>query len=168
MRPNEVAARLSKSRDPAETVRLLHEFAHIGGPDHATIVARFLDSRDSPFVARQALETLTSWGLATEFRSNILEFLRGVEWDTVTGGYVRLVAATAAGQILSEGPDPQLTRALLEIVEDSEADTVLRDAAYTGLLLGSGVPPDRLPSAARLHGRKSYDQTVLDRARAQS
>lgn len=133
-----VADRLADNPE-SDVYELLYVLTRSGVRSYEGIVARFLDYRSDPMVARLALQSLcTFWGLTERYIDTVREFLRGVDWDVF--GEVRQVAITAAGEFLSEHRRDDLLRELLRLSGVENSDTIERRIAVEALARSLGEP----------------------------
>lgn len=159
---NSIAANLERGGSAADTYTLLHALGHAGDASYAPVVERYLESPNDPLLAWLALQILCGyWGIAEQYRDHLLRFIHGVTWDVLQGRNVQQLAATDAGELAARSGDREIISALHRLALDITVGDVTRDAAYTGLLLARGATRRDLPSFARIHGRATYDPTVL-------
>jgi len=121
----------------------LHILGLHDSASYRTIVEPFLHKKVVS-LAKLALWILcTYWDLAEDYADDVLNFLKGVEWDQIDE--IRITAATIAGKYLSRLPNKALLEALFTILENEQEDSILRQVAYISLLQAMGVPSLQLP-----------------------
>lgn len=145
---------------------LLHVLG-LGGPDerHRAILEEAMRSGQAPMLARLALQSLCRyWGEGARYKKDLVTFVRGVDWDE--DAEVRLAALAAAGELVRESHDRELTTLLLEMFDDSDLPTIIRESAYLALGRGVGKEWSELPSSARHFDLvRDVSEDVLQRAR---
>lgn len=134
--------------------------------EHRSLVESFLESSDYPMLARLALEILCDWwGLREQHQTQLLRFVKGVDWDLDDGGFVRLVAISQSGDYLRHRSDPHLDRALLDLYDDEYAsDVFLKGVAYAALARATGKAWNEIPRAHHGDWRPHIDQSVVQEA----
>ncbi|MEJ7567738.1 MAG: hypothetical protein WKF41_05675 [Gaiellaceae bacterium] len=107
-----------------------------GNPErYLSVVKRFLEYRQDPWLARVALEVITiDWKMTNDFLPTLYEFARGVPWDE--DGDVQTVALSAAGEYLRGNSDPILLGILIHVFEST--DELTSAEAYSGLARALG------------------------------
>ena len=129
------------------------------------LVEEFLHSPHEPMLARLALQILVDWwGLAMDYRGQLLSFLRGVDWDLADGGYVQLVAISSAGEIARDGDDHEVLRELLRLYDTGSSDLV-QGAAYAALARSFGKGWAEIPRPHSAAWRTKVDAKMLDNLR---
>ncbi|WP_405059846.1 hypothetical protein OG474_44950 [Kribbella sp. NBC_01505] len=114
-----VAGALRDDAMPGSAYSLIHILGRAQAVRHRELVAGFLQSPGDPDLARIALKSLCSyWGLTAEYLPQVIEFVRGVEWDEEPCS-VRPIAMSVLGAHLTDHPDPALTRLLLDVAAES-------------------------------------------------
>jgi hypothetical protein len=119
-----------------------------GAIQYRDIVARYLDARDNPMLARLALMILCQyWKLTTDYKDVLQAFLEKVEWDE--DGDVRVLAISITGSLLAFHQDNRLLKLLIKIFRDSTEPHLMREVAYCALAESLGKTPADLPRASR-------------------
>jgi hypothetical protein len=123
-------------------------YGSIDPEPYRALVERYLDARDDPWVVNVALWVLVGyWGPEEPYLDHLLAIINGVEW-TIPAEYVgiddaRGTALFFAGQYLAEHEHPRLLSAVLQVMEDSVADTpeadYLRESAELALNKAMGA-----------------------------
>lgn len=160
-----VAELLRERPDSRDAYTAIHILGRGWATDHRDLVESFLDSPDDPDLARIALTTLvTYWDLGSEYRAELREFIRGIEWDH--GDDVRLVALSAAGELVRKTGDGELVSDLLEVAEGVDEDVLIRDAAFDAIARAVGTGYNDLRRRSRLARDDPWAAGIVDRARA--
>ena len=103
------------------------------------LVSRFLDYREDPFVAALALEILCSfWDKTEKYSTEVLRFLRGVDWDEFRE--VRQIAITATGDYLRDRSDPVLLKEILLLAAPGNPESIERRIAVESVAVALGEP----------------------------
>jgi hypothetical protein len=158
-----VAEILAADEGGSDTYQLLYVIARSDVRAHEELVARFLDYREDPMVARLALQTLcTFWGLAGRYREQIERFIKGVDWDII--GDVRQVAMTAAGKFLREYRNHALLQELLRLTDPANTDKLERRIAIEAIAYALGDPiEDTLGSGKGTVELENWSENVVSR-----
>jgi hypothetical protein len=120
-----------------------------GGPEDAAIMEHYLDYPGDPMLTRLALQVLCNWwGLQREYRTELLRFVAGVKWDLEDGGYVRLVAISATGELARESHDRPAIAALMTVYASDGEPDAFRRAAYSALLRAAGKAWAEVPGVS--------------------
>jgi hypothetical protein len=128
-------AALRRDRTGPEADDLIWVLGYGNRLEARPLMDEYLQWRDRPDLAREALQVLTTtWGLTREYADAITRFVHGVDWDTEE--YIRLLAIDVADDLLDSRPE--LLRSLRDIAEDHESE-LFRDAACRALARGLGV-----------------------------
>lgn len=161
------AAELLETEAPtADTYDLLFVIGKANAKEFRPLVQRFLDSPSDPMLARISLQILCSWWRDYErCLEPMIGFVRGVDWDLSDGGYVRLVASTAAGEYLQGHTDPDLTRALLEVFDDRDASDIALETAYQALARSLGRSWKQVSSVSHRDWQRHIDADLIMEAR---
>lgn len=151
-----VAAELTSPVTQHDRYTLIHILGKAGRREYRAIIEGYLESPEDPMLAKIALETLCSyWNEAVSYRSQVLRFCRGVHWDTEDD--VKLIAISAAGEILRENQDEVLLTQLLHLCSPEQSNAVVPMAAESALLRAAGVEWHALPAVSRLRPVKLSD-----------
>ncbi len=146
---DEVAEALQAEKAGRDPYTLIHILGRSGAIRYRGLVERFLDCRSDPMLVRLALQVLCShWNLAAEYEDALVRFAEGVDWDGEEE--VRLVALSAAGELLRHGQSERLKHLLARVFTDSSASQMARQAAYFALARASGKAWRDLPPASRV------------------
>jgi hypothetical protein len=158
----EVARELVGNSRESDPYTLIHILGVSGATEYEPLVARFLNASFDPMLARIALQVLCShWGMASRYRDQVEKFVRGVEWDIDAD--VRIVALSAAGELLRERLGKSLLRLLVEIFTSSAERHIVRQAAYFALARAHGQDWAQLPPASRqIDLERDIDPRVLE------
>jgi hypothetical protein len=151
-----------RNRDPHTLLSIIGE---AGGSELATTVEPFLESQDDPMLAGLALFILTNrWGLASQYRAKLIDFVKGVAWDREDD--VRLTAIASSGEYLRERPDEEMLDELLAIAQNGREDGLLRQAALAALGRAVGMSWRQLPKVKDgVAPGSELAQEILRRAR---
>lgn len=153
------AALLASGHKSLDLYGLLYVIARTNARRHEGLVARCLENRDEPMVARLALQTLcTFWGVTSQYLDDLRRFLVGVEWDAF--GDLRQVAITAAGEYLAEGKDCSLLSELLNLSRPENDEALERRIATEALARAIGQPLRETIDSNK--GATSWDAWALD------
>lgn len=132
------------------------------------LLEKFLYYPSSSWISNAALEVLCkNWGYTLEYRKEIREFLKPMEWDKHS--YLRSSAFFLAPEILKKTQDKELLQLLLDIFDnDRQNDAYIRMRAYQAIALGMGVDLYALlkePGLEELIKTGKLDLSVIDKAR---
>ncbi|GEM_PF-2994540 len=126
-----------------------------GAHEQHTLIASFLDQRDSLLVSL-ALETLClEWRLTEEYLERVMNFSLGVPWDL--DGDLRNTAFYILGEYVGREKDGlecsrsdqvvrRTIRLLLKAFEDKNIDIAVRRGAYRALCSATRFAAQRIPS----------------------
>lgn len=159
------AEMLAATPNAEDRYDLLFVIGESNAVEHRDLVEGFLESSDDPMLARLALQILCDWGPVEPYRSTLLRFINGVAWDLEDGGYVRLVATSAAGEYLRGHRDAEVYRVLLDLYADQQASHLARGQAYVALARALGRSWNEIPRAHRDDWSLSVDPALLAEAR---
>lgn len=113
----EIAQAVSEDRAGRNLYRLLYAVSRAGGPIYEPLIAGYLIHPEEPEVSALAVQVLTGhWRVGTKYREQILELLGSPEWDEADDAFI--AAVSGAGEILRDGFDADLLRALLKLAEE--------------------------------------------------
>lgn len=161
---DEVAAALASGRvEPGGVYTAVHILGRAARASDEALIALFLDGRAGPMTARVALQGLcSSFGRAEEYREQLLEFVNWVPWDDHDD--VRLVAVSAAGELLRGSWDRAIWGALERTARDMAELTLTRTAALMALARAMGDEWSMLPDATVASVPDEWRAEVLGRA----
>lgn len=135
-----------------------------GATQYRSDVEDFLNCPDDPMLSRLALQVLCRyWGLAEDYASDILRFVKGLEWDEDED--VRIMAISCSDSLLALPQHRDLLAEVYRIATDPDEDHVARQAAYSALAISIGVAPSELPSPARFNIDTDIDPRILEDAK---
>ena len=136
----DIAARsLMANPESHSAYDLMYAIGKAEAIEHRALIESHLDDRADPMRARLALQILCNWwGLADEYRHEIFRFTKGVDWDLSDGGFVQLVAISAAGELLRSRDDSALLTELVSLY-DSGASDLVKGAAYSASMARYGL-----------------------------
>ena len=138
-----------------------------GDPRDAPLVEPYLDCPTDPMLSRLALQILCSWwGLHRAYRSDLLRFTVGVGWDIEDGGYVRLVALSAGGELAHDSGDPAMTAGLMAAYADVTNPDMVRSTAYSVLLRAAGKEWKDTPGVGSTAWRDDPDLKAIETLRS--
>jgi hypothetical protein len=137
-----------------------------GATQYRALVERFLDSPDDPMLARLALQILCNWwGPREDCRDHLDRFIEGVGWDLDDGGFVQLVAISAAGEHLRDREDPRLIQALLALYDDEQRPSLVREQAYIAIARAQGQPWNKVSGPGKGNWQEHVDADLINGAR---
>ncbi|WP_416980829.1 hypothetical protein [Streptomyces sp. T028] len=117
----EIAQAVSEGRAGRDLYRMLYAVARAGGPAYEPLVAGYLIHPEEPEVSALAVQVLTAhWRVGAKYREEILELLGSPEWDEDDDAFI--AAVSGAGEILHDGFDADLLRALLKLAEEGRGE----------------------------------------------
>lgn len=123
----EIAQAMSEGRAGRDLYRPLYAVARVGGPAYEPLIASYLIHPEDPEVSAFAVQVLTAhWRVGAKYREQILELLSSPEWDLSDDAF--MAAISGVGEILHDGFDAELLRALLKIAEEDDDDLMRRFA----------------------------------------
>lgn len=131
-----VAAELHKPNPEADPYSLLHILGRGEDASYKESVEPYLAGPDSMLAAKALLVLCADWGLAADYKKQLLAFMRGVAWDEDDDCWGSATLIT--GKYLSGHSDPELLRALIREFEanapgENGADKLRRWTAYIAL-----------------------------------
>ena len=158
-------ADLASSGNSDNLYVVLRALGLAGSSAHRRIMERYLLYPRNPIISALALKALCLWWrLAADYRTQLIEFMHGVDWDL--DGYLRLQIISITGEYLRGNKDPELLRIVLDIFSDPAEITLIRGAAYRSMLRSEGVEWRDMPSAAReLDLSEDVDEGIVARVR---
>lgn len=113
----EIARAVSEGRAGRDLFQPLYTAARAGGPAYESLVAGHLIHPEDPEVSALAVQVLTGhWRVGSKYREQILELQGSPEWDEDDDAFI--AAVSGAGEILHDGFDADLLRALLKLAEE--------------------------------------------------
>jgi hypothetical protein len=141
--------RMITSGEDGDLHTLMRILGKAGSPRYRKIMEPYLrDVGDSQLSALAVQVLCWSWGLAGEYRSELVSFLDGVGWDT--DGYVRLQAISTVGEYLRETADIELLQMIYSIFSNEGERPLVRSAAYFALCRSEKTEWKDIPPASRL------------------
>ncbi|MEM6706562.1 MAG: hypothetical protein AAF690_27865 [Acidobacteriota bacterium] len=159
MNLGEAERRLANPEVGDDPYKLLLLLGREGGPRYRRTVESFLQCEDDPMLARLALLILCRyWSMYDEYRSEILQFSRGVVWDDEDD--VRVLALACAGHLGREG-DVEALRLLARVFRQASESWVIRDIAYRALETAFGRDSSEQPPASRRLTSDDLDPEVV-------
>lgn len=157
-----VTARLA-AKPSRDAGRLLYVLGRSDLRDREELIAGYLEYPEDPDASATALSILCSqWGLTRKYRQNLLDALRGHDWDV--DEEVRLRAISAAEVHLKEAGDCEISAELVAIATSHEF-RAFEDAALTTLLRVDHVDFVRSLPPRGDHERAEWRSAMLDRVR---
>ncbi len=142
---------------------LIQSLGREGSPKYRKIVEPYLDDVGDPQLSALAVQVLCwSWGLASEYRSELVCFLHGVDWDAE--GYVRLQTISTVGEYLRENPDIELLQMIYSIFSNNRERPLIRGAAYTALCRSEKIEwKDIVPAPGQIDSSTEISREILER-----
>ncbi|MFD5759870.1 hypothetical protein ACFWAN_30810 [Streptomyces mirabilis] len=163
----EIARTISEGRAGRDLYRLLYAVARAGGPAYESLVAGYLIHPEDPEVSALAAQVLTGhWRVGAKYRKQILELLGSPEWDLDDDAF--MAAVSGAGQILHDGFDAELLRALLRLAEEGRGeynDDHMRRIAVEAIARALGASYAELTRLPEGVTRAEWSQGLLRAAR---
>jgi hypothetical protein len=161
-----VAGILAGDRGGPETYRLLYVLGRSRAYAYEELVARFLEYREDPMVARLALQILCSfWGRTDRYRDAVERFLDGVDWDYLRD--VREIAISAAGSFLAGHRDCGLLARLLRLSDPAHDHELERRFATEAIARAIGLTHQQITSRDSGDGgslsRDEWAETIRSR-----
>ncbi|WP_406353191.1 hypothetical protein OHB56_12230 [Streptomyces sp. NBC_01635] len=163
----QIAQAVPECRAGRELYQRLYAVARAGGPAYEPLIATYLIHPEDPEVSALAVQVLTGhWRVGMKYREQILELLGSPEWDTSDDAF--MAAVSGAGEILHDGFDAELLRALLKLAEERRGeynDDLMQCFAVAAIAraLGAGhAESTRLPEGVT---RAEWSQDLLRAAR---
>jgi hypothetical protein len=102
--------------------------------------------------------------LASDYRSELIGFMRGVDWDAE--GYVRLQTISTVGEYLRENSDIELLQMIYSIFSNDGERPLIRDAAYSALCRSEKMEwREMLPVPTMIGRCTEKGREVLERVR---
>lgn len=133
---------------------------------YRSIVEEYLDASEEPMLARLALQILADWwGPPNQYRDQIARFVDGVDWDLHDGSYVRLIAMSAAGELLRNHDDPGLLRGLLAVFDDADLPDLVREQSYSAIARAEGRSWAEIPGLGKPGWLDRVDVSIVAKAR---
>lgn len=158
---------LREHPDATDAYTAIHILGVSGTTSYRDLVEPFLNSPRDPQLARIAVSVLINhWGLGSEYREQLREFVHGVDWDGDED--VRHVALSAAGEFARTSGDPQLVADLLEIQDDPQERALTRDIAFDAVARAVGADYKELRRRSKLAPDDPWASSILERARART
>lgn len=128
------------------------------GPELADTIEPFIHCKDN-VLAYVALQVLcTDWNLTSRYVDDLIDFIRGVDWDIgdpdFPDRHVQGLAMSIGGRYVHQSKDPRVLDALFAAYEDivgrarlgNARDALHRDMPLLGLAAATGHPARRLRS----------------------
>jgi hypothetical protein len=137
-----------------------------GDERDAPLVEPYLGCPTDPMLSRLALQILCRWwGLHRAYRSELLRFSDGVAWDIEDGGYVRLVARSAGGELARDSSDPAMVAGLMAAYANQTNPDIVRSTAYSALLRAAGKEWKHTPGVSSSAWRDDPDLEAIETLR---
>jgi hypothetical protein len=134
----------------------------VGAREHEDLAARFIHYAPAPQVAALAINFLcVHWKLFHRYRPQVIEALRGIEWDLLDE--VKQAAISAAGEYLGSTCDPPLLEEVMNIAESHEVDLSGR-FAVEALARALGEPHSTAVFPRGAEEGRAWAQNILERA----
>jgi hypothetical protein len=155
--------RMITSDENQDLYTLIQILGRAGSPKYRKIVEPYLHNVGNPQLSALAVKVLCwSWGLAREYRGQLLCFLRGVDWDSED--YVRLETISAAGEYLRENSDKELLQVIYNIFSDQGERPLIRAVAYRALCRSESIEwKDIIPAPRVVDSSTEIDRGVVER-----
>jgi hypothetical protein len=142
-------ARMITSGQNEELLTLMRILGRAGSPRYRKIVEPYLHDVGNPQLSALAVQVLCwSWDLAGEYRSELVCFLDGVDWDTE--GYVRLQTISTVGEYLRKNSDIELLQMIYSIFSNEMERSLIRSSAYCALCRSEKIEWKDIPPASRV------------------
>ena len=110
---------------------------------------RYLHDVGDPQISVLALIALCSWwGPADAYRSELIQFLNGVDWDA--GDYVKLQSIAICGEYLRKNASSEILKVIYGIFSNETERSLIRSAAYRAICRSEGVEWRDMPPASRV------------------
>lgn len=156
-------ARLLAGGGHRDLYTLIRILGRAGSAKYREVVEPYLrDVGDAQLSAFAVQALCSSWGLARDYREELLSFLRGVDWDDE--GYVKLQTISSVGEYLRENSDDELLRLIYDIFSDEREDPIMRAAAYEALCRSEGMEwKDIVPAPRVVDSSTEVNREVLGR-----
>jgi hypothetical protein len=154
--------RTISSGEGEDLYTLIQVLGRAGSPKYRKIVEPYLHDVGDPQLSALAVQVLCgTWELAAEYRSELVGFLNGVDWDE--DGYTRLQTVSTVGEHLRKNSDVELLRMIYDIFSNSGEGAVIRSAAHSALCRSEGVEWRDIPPASRVTDFSTeINRTVLE------
>ncbi|WP_073951243.1 hypothetical protein [Streptomyces kebangsaanensis] len=137
----QIAQAVTEYRAGRDLYWRLYAVARAGGPAYEPLIATYLIHPEDPEVSALAVQVLTAhWRAGMKYREQIFELLGSPEWDTSDDAF--MAAVSGAGQILHDGFDAELLRALLKLAEEGRGeydDDLMQRLAVEAIARGLGA-----------------------------
>lgn len=160
----EVAAELQQQSSDLLRYTLLLTLGRARAVTYRDLVEPFLEYREWPMLAGLALSVLCDYfDLTSQYRSELLQFMRGVEWDDEE--HVWIKAVSTAGEYLRSHADPALLRELLRNFENQDARKFMRQWAYSALARAMGRDYKEIPGVRDFDLVTEIDPNVIQEAK---
>jgi len=161
---DQVLTRLQSQNPQGDPYTLLHIIGRAGDLRHESLISQYLDSPDDPMLARLALQILcTFWNLTERYMPQVHKFLIGVPWDRDDD--VRQIAISISGEYLRTRDDPALLENLINIAENPQESSLIREDAIRALARALGNDWQDLPAATkRTSIEDKWSQNILRQA----
>jgi hypothetical protein len=142
---------------------LIEILGRAGSPKYQKVVEPYLHDVGNSQLTALAVKVLCwSWGLAREYREELLCFLKGVDWDV--DDYVKLQAISTVGEDLRENSDDELLQIVYDIFSDDGERPVIRSSAYIALCRSEKIEwKDILPAPRVVDSTTEVNRQVLER-----
>lgn len=95
-----------------------------------------------------------------------MRFIVGVGWDIEDGGYVRLVALSAGGELARDSGDLAMTAGLMAAYADVTNPDIVRSTAYSALLRAAGKEWKETPEVGSTAWRDDPDLKAIETPRS--
>jgi hypothetical protein len=142
---------------------LIQIVGRAGSPKYRKIVEPYLHDVGDPQLSALAVQVLCwSWGLAGEYRSELVCFLHGVDWDAE--GYVRVQTISTVGEYLRENSDVELLQIIHGIFANDAERPLIRGTAYRALCRSEKIEwKDIVPAPSEVDSSTEIDRGILER-----
>jgi hypothetical protein len=156
-------ARMITSGKNEDLYILIQILGRAGSPKYRKIVEPYLRDVGDPQLSALAVQVLCwSWGLASEYRSELVCFLDGVDWDAE--GYVRLQTISTVGEYLRENSDIELLQMIYSIFSNDKERPLMRGAASNALCRSEKIEwKDIVPAPMEVDSSTQIDRGILER-----
>jgi len=145
---DEVVGRISRGGS-GDLHTLLHILGRAGSSRYRTLMEEYLRYSKDPPIAALALKVLFRWwGLADNYRNEVISSLQGFDWDP--DEYVKLQAISLAGEYLRNHQNREMLEIIYRIFADNAERPLMRSAAYCALCRAHGAEWRDLPPASRV------------------
>jgi hypothetical protein len=145
----------------------LHILGHSLHYEYEDLVASYLVYKKDPMISGIAIEVLCGyWHKTKKYLDYIKQFVKKVDWDEADD--IRIIAISFAGVYLRENSDKELLKSLLDIFNNSDEKSVVRECAYRAIMIACGKNWKELPSVVKdLDFNKDVDKEIIEWAERQ-